>query len=665
MKRLFTFFLLAAFAGALTAGSAAAKVYKLSSPDGRTAVEVDVQKQKPVCWSVRHGGRQVLAPSAISLTVSGNEIGRDARVRDDVHRKVNRMVSAPFWRQAVIQERYNELELVLADGWSLTFRAYDGEGVAYRFSSTELKAGECVTGETAEFNFDRDYTCYVPYTTGTSNPYSTSFENKYMVAPLSRFKDNTIAFSPLLVCLDGPLRVAVTDADIESYPGMFLKKGRQAYSLEGDFAPVPAVVRETPRRGQVLVDQYTTNLAVIKENASKKSPRHFPWRVLAIAESDADLPVNNLVYLLASPSRVKDISWIKPGKVAWDWWNDWNITGVDFEAGINTRTYKHYIDFAAENGIEYVVLDEGWSAPLDIMKLNPAIDLKELAKYASSKGVDLVLWAVSYVLDKDLEKACKTYAKMGIKGFKVDFMNRDDQEVTEQLYRIAEAAARHQMLVDYHGMYKPAGMNRTWPNVLNFEGVWGLEQMKWTTEDIVEYDVTFPYIRMLSGPVDYTPGAMRNALKREFAPNNSNPVSQGTRARQVAEYVVFDAPFEMLCDNPSAYRKEQETTDFITAIPTVWDETRILQGTVGQYIVTARRSGTRWYIGGLTGWDARDLSLDLSGLVKGKHSAVLYRDGVNAARNATDYKIETVEVQSKKPLPVHMAPGGGFVLVID
>ncbi|MBR0223738.1 MAG: glycoside hydrolase family 97 protein [Bacteroidales bacterium] len=663
MKRFFTFFLMVAFAGILAAGSANAKVYKLSSPDGRTAVEVDVQKQ--ITWSVRHGGQQVLAPSAVSLTAAGKVVGYEPKVKSTRTEKVKNSIPAPFWRQATLEERYNELELTLGDGWSLTFRAYDREGVAYRFSSTSLKKGDRITAEQAEFNFDRDYTAYVPYNPDTEHPFATSFESKYTVAPLSAFRSDALAFSPLLVCLDGGLRVEVTDADIESYPGMFLKKGSRSLSLEGAFAPVPAATRETPRRGQVVVDRYSDDLAVIRENASRKAPRHFPWRVLAIAENDTALPVNNLVYLLASPSRVKDISWIRPGKVAWDWWNDWNITGVDFEAGINTQTYKHYIDFAAENGIEYVVLDEGWSAPLDIMKLNPAIDLKELVKYASAKGVDLVLWAVSYVLDKDLEKACGTYSKMGIKGFKVDFMNRDDQEVTEQLYRIAEAAARHQMLVDYHGMYKPAGMNRTWPNVLNFEGVWGLEQMKWTTEDIVEYDVTFPYIRMLSGPVDYTPGAMRNALQRDYAPSNSNPVSQGTRARQVAEYVVFDAPFEMLCDNPSAYRKEQETTDFITAIPTVWDETRILQGTVGQYIVTARRSGTRWYIGGLTGWEARDLSIDLSGLVKGKHNAVLYRDGVNATRNATDYKLEQIEVQAKKPLPVHLAPGGGFVLVID
>ena len=658
MKRFFIFLLLLA----LTAVSTQAKVYRLTSPDGRTAVTVNVQDQ--ISWSVTHNGRPVLMPSVISMTVAGKEIGYRAKVRDDILKKVNQAVSAPFWRQPVLDERYNQLELVLADGWSLTFRAYDGEGVAYRFSATELKAGDCVTAERAEFNFERDFTAYVPYTTGTTNPYSTSFESKYTVAPLSQFREETIAFSPLLVCLDNGWRVAITDADIEAYPGMFLKKG-DGYALKGDFAPVPEAVHETPRRGQVLVDSYSGTLAVIKENASKKAPRNFPWRALAIAESETNLPVNNLVYLLASPNRVGDVSWIRPGKVAWDWWNDWNITGVDFKAGINTQTYKYYIDFASQNGIEYVVLDEGWSAPLDILKLNPDIDLRELTRYAATRNVDLVLWAVSYVLDKDLEKACQTYAKMGIKGFKVDFMNRDDQEVTEQLYRIAETAARYQMIVDYHGMYKPAGMNRTWPNVLNFEGVWGLEQMKWASEDMVEYDVTFPFIRMLSGPVDYTQGATRNAQRDDYYPSNNNPMSQGTRSRQVAEYIIFDSPFVMLCDNPTAYIKEQETTDFITALPTVWDETRILQGEIGKYLVTARRSGERWYVGGITNWDARDLSLDLSNLFKGTHVATYFCDGVNAQRNATDYKLEELEIQSRKPFLVHMAPGGGFVLIIE
>ena len=660
MKRILTFLLLAA----LTTGSAQAKDYVVSSPDRKTRIEISVDET--ITWSVSYDGQTVLAPSTLSMTVGGQEIGRSAKVKSAKTDKAKNTVKAPFWRQATLEERYNQLDLALDGGWGITFRAYDREGVAYRFWSTSLKKGDRVTAEQAEFNFDRDYTAYVPYSSGgKKNPFKTSFESRYTTAPLSEFRSDELAFSPLLVCLDKGLRVEITDADIEAYPGMFLGKGEGTCSLKGVFAPVPGIVKETPTRGQVVVETYTDDLAVIRADASKKSPHLFPWRALAIAEKDADLPVNNLVYLLASPSRVKDISWIKPGKVAWDWWNWWNITGVDFEAGINTETYKYYIDFASDNGIEYVVLDEGWSEPLDILKIKPAIDLKELVRYAESRHVGLVLWAVSYVLDKDLEKACKTYSKLGIKGFKVDFMDRDDQTIPEQLYRIAETAALYHLFLDFHGMYKPAGMNRTWPNVLNFEGVWGLEQMKWSRDDMVEYDVTFPYIRMLSGPVDYTQGAMRNALQREYVPNNNNPMSQGTRARQVAEYIIFDSPFVMLCDNPSAYKKEQQTTDFITALPTVWDETRVLQGEIGQYIVTARCSGERWYVGGLTNWDARDLEIDLGSLVKGKHAATVYRDGANAHRNASDYKLETVEVQARRPLKIHLAAGGGFVLVIE
>ena len=660
MKRIFIFLLLSV----LTAGGVQAKVYKVTSPNGRTSIEIDVQDR--ITWSVTHNGQKILAPSVISMTVGNKDIAYGVTVRSAKIDRVKNTVSAPFWRQAFIEESYNQLRLLLTNDWYILFRAYDGEGVAYRFVSSSLRKDDRVTAECAEFNFPGDYTAYVPYSSGgKDHPFRTSFESQYTIAPLSQFRSDELAFSPLLVCLDGGLRVEITDADIESYPGMFLGKGDKPFSLKGVFAPVPDVVKETPTRGQVVVESYTRDIAVIREPATRNSHRPFPWRVLAIADSDAGLPVNNLVYLLASSNRIGDTSWIRPGKVAWDWWNWWNITGVDFMAGINTQTYKYYIDFASANGIEYVVLDEGWSDPLDIMRIKPAIDLKELVNYAESRNVGLVLWAVSYVLDKDLEKACRTYSKMGIKGFKVDFMDRDDQTIPEQLYRIADMAARHHLIIDYHGMYKPAGMNRTWPNVLNFEGVWGLEQMKWSHDDMVKYDVTFPFIRMLSGPVDYTQGAMRNALQHEFVPNNQNPESQGTRARQVAEYIVFDSPFVMLCDNPSAYMKEQETTDFITALPTVWDETRILQGEIGKFIVTARRSGTKWYIGGLTSWDARDITLDLSTLARGVHAIKLYRDGVNATRNATDYKLETLEIPMHKPFSVHLAPGGGFVLIIE
>ena len=672
MKKLLLFALLM-----LCVSAFAQKQYTLQSPNGKITVTVseeeivEVGTERSEYWlyySIKHEETVVLDMSEIAMQIdNGKTLGISSKpsITSVKTKSVNQTVEAPFYKRAEIQDQYNELTLSFKGNYKVIFRAYN-EGVAYRFQ-TDFKKPFKVIDETVAFHFDEDYTAWIPYVNarkGDGNfiqqQFYNSFENTYTVTPLSKMEYDRLAFLPLLIELKDGKKAVITEADLEDYPGMYLRNSLPSQKLHAVHAGYPKTREQGGHNNLQWVVKERENYI-----AKVEGKRSFPWRCIVISENDKDLADSDLVYLLASPSRVEDVSWIQPGKVAWDWWNDWNITGVDFKAGINTQTYKYYIDFASRNGIEYVVLDEGWSAPLDILKVNGDIDLRELVRYAASKKVDLVLWAVSYVLDNNLERACEIYSKMGIKGFKVDFMNRDDQEVTEQLYRIASTAARYHMLIDYHGMYKPAGMNRTWPNVINFEGVWGLEQMKWSKDDMVVYDVTFPFIRMLSGPVDYTQGAMRNAVKSEYVPYNSNPMSQGTRARQVAEYIVFDSPLVMLCDNPTAYMKEQETVDFITDIPTVWDETRILQGALGKFIVTARRSGDKWYVGGMTDWSERDLSLDLSNLIKGQHNAVLYRDGINAARNGTDYRIEPVEIQSKKPFLVHMAPGGGFVLVIE
>ena len=564
MKRILTFFLLAA----LTVAGADAKIYKLTSPDRKTEVTVDAGRQ--IVWSVTHQGKEVLAPSAVSMTVDGKIIGQEAKVKSARTEKVKQTVSSPLWRQASLTESYNQLTLELGDGWGLTFRAYDGEGVGYRFWSTSVKKGACVTAECAEFNFSRDYTTYVPYSTGTQNPYATSFENQYTVAPLSAFHPDQPAFTPLLVCLDGGLRLEITDSDIEAYPGMFLRKG-PGLSLKGDFAPVPEKVHETATRGQVFVDEYSGKLAVIRENASKKAPRYFPWRLLAIAGKDADLPVNNLVWLTASPSRVKDISWIKPGKVAWDWWNNTNISGVDFKSGMNTDTYLYYIDFAAKNNIEYIIIDEGWSGKESLMEnLSPEIDLKRLIAYGREKGVGIILWSSwrNLIGSNPLndiaitDAVMKHYADMGVKGFKVDFFDRDDQQVIASAYKIAESAAKYHLYLDYHGL-KPFGFQRAYPNIFNFEGVKGLENSKWEPRagdgplhNQPRYDVIAPYLRMLAGPMDYTPGAMTNAMKNNFFGNNDHPMSQGTRVHQMAMYTTFEAPLQMLADSPYAIYAE-------------------------------------------------------------------------------------------------------------
>ncbi|HOY50948.1 MAG TPA: glycoside hydrolase family 97 catalytic domain-containing protein, partial [Prolixibacteraceae bacterium] len=434
-------------------------------------------------------------------------------------------------------------------------------------------------------------------------------------------------------------------------------------ALTGVHAPYP----KTPAQGgQNILQQIATErepfIAQVKAGAA------LPWRVLTVSTSDRELLDNDLVYLLASPSRIEDPSWIKPGKVAWDWWNDWNIDGVDFRAGINNDTYKYYIDFASENKIEYVILDEGWAVnkKADLLQIIPEISVKELVDYAKERNVGIILWAGYHAMDRDLEQVCRIYSEMGVKGFKVDFMDRDDQPMVEFYYRCAETAARYNLMVDFHGAYKPTGLHRTWPNVINFEGVNGLEQVKWSPVevDMVGYDVTFPYIRMLAGPVDYTQGAMRNANRWNYRPINSDPMSQGTRCRQLAQYVIFESPLNMLCDNPSNYRREAECTRFIAEIPTVWDETIALDGKVGEYIVIARRKGDTWYVGGLTNWHKREVTVDLGFLGDQFKTVELFRDGINADRAARDYKRETFPLPTERKMTLTLMQGGGFAAKI-
>lgn len=372
-----------------------------------------------------------------------------------------------------------------------------------------------------------------------------------------------------------------------------------------------------------------------------------------------------MVQKLASPSRLADISWIEPGQVAWDWWNDRNISHVDFKSGMNTPTYKYYIDFAATNKIKYIIIDAGWSAILDLTKINPEIDLKSILDYGKQKGVGVILWASWYAVTQQMDKIFPLYSGMGVKGFKIDFVDRDDQLAVASLYEIAKKASDYHLMVDYHGVFKPTGLQRTYPNVIGFEGVKGLENYKWAIEDQPRYVVSIPYMRMMAGPMDYTPGAMRNSNKENFRPINSNPMSQGTRCQQLAMYVIFEAPLQMLSDNPTIYVKEQESTDFITKVPTTFDATVPLDGKVGEYVAIARRKGDIWYVGAMSNWDARDLTLDFSFLGEGNYQAVVFKDGINADRDATDYKKEMIKISKDSKIDIHLAPGGGWAARIE
>ena len=633
------------------------KKYVLSSPDGTLKVEISAGNE--LAYQVMHGNDTILSHSNIGLVLeNGTIVGKTPRITGERRRKIKDNIESPFYRFKEFVATGNELDLKLKGGFGIIFRAYN-EGVAYRFYTTQ-SSDIIIKEEQAEFNFKEDYTAYLPYTTNDKKPMAMAYQNVYDIIPLSKAQPK-LAFLPVTVDC-GSVKLTLLESDLEAYPGMFVQSQQGKYGLKGVFAPYPAKTDFYPWRKQEYVTETTDFIS------RSRGSRSYPWRVLAITEKDTDMPVNNLVYALASPNRIGDTSWIKTGKVAWDWWNDWNIYDVDFRAGINTETYKYYIDFAAEHGIEYVILDEGWSVNMaaDLMQVIPEIDIPELVNYGKSKNVGIILWAGYHAFDRDMEKVVKHYSNMGVKGFKVDFMDRDDQEIVDFLYRGAETCAKYKMMVDYHGICKPTGLQRTYPNVINYEGVHGLENMKWvaSTYDMPLYDVTIPFVRMVAGPMDYTQGAMRNAIRKNYAPIYTEPMSQGTRCHQLATYVIFESPLNMLCDNPSNYNREPECTEFIANIPTVWEKTVALDGKVGEFVAIARLHGNDWYVGALTNWDAREVELDLAFLGDGNYKLELFKDGINADRAACDYKKEVIPVPADRKVKVKMAPGGGWAAKI-
>lgn len=652
------------------ASAACEKSYTIHSPDRTIGITLTVGNR--IAYEVRVDGRTVVAPTPVAMTLDDGTVwggsAQPSRIRKGM---VDTSFATPFYIKKRVADHYNWLRADFRQGFAIELRAYD-DGVAYRFISTTDRS-LVVASEEAGAAFPEDWTCWVPYVRdcdGTEivpfgSQFKTSFENLYTVTRLSKLDPARLAFLPLVVAADDGVKLCFTEADLQAYPGMYFNYPGQGYSLRGIFAPYPKRTHDGGHDNlQNVVDEYDNFIAKAAPQTS------FPWRTILIAREDRQLLDNDMVMRLAEPSRLEDVSWIRPGLAAWEWWNDWGLHGVGFEAGINTPTYKHYIDFAARNGIAYLVMDDGWSKDkTDLMSGgSDRLDLEEVLRYAKEKDVGIILWAGYRAFDRDMEEVCRHYSALGVKGFKVDFMDRDDQQIAEFLYRGAATAAKYGLLLDYHGIYKPAGLQRTYPNVVNFEGIFGLEQLKWTDKtdaDMPAYDCTFPFIRQVAGPVDYTQGAMRNASRKNFRAVNNHPMSQGTRAHQVATYVVFDSPLVMLCDSPTAYEKEPETLDYIVRFPTRFDQTLIPAGEIGRYIVTARRAGDRWYLGALTNWDAREVEVKLDFLGDGRWKARIFRDGVNADRYGEDYLLEERTVTAADSLAMAMAPGGGYAVQFE
>ena len=655
-----------------------AKVYTVQSLLGDMVVNINVDKS--ITWDITKGKTLVLKPSVISLQTDRQTFGVNPKVRKvTVHNYKNDDNGG-----------YQQL-LLSCNGYDVEFRVYLN-AAAYRIIPKKMI--NKVVNETSEYRFAGDYQSFVPYVNDNreGERWCYSFESYYDEAPLSKMYQDSLAITPLAVCLPEGKKAVVMESDVENYPGMYLLRGTSttaastasashassAYSLHAAFPPYPLKEEIGGYNRLNLVPTERANY--IAEKVTR-----LPWRIVLVTDEDKQLVGNDIAKLLGPQCRIKDTSWIKPGKVAWDWWNNTNITGVDFRAGINTETYKYFVDFAKKNGLEYIIIDEGWSDPEDLLIFSDKMDMAGIIDYAKQNGVGVILWSSWRNLiqrgHEKMEEIMKHYGDMGVKGFKVDFFDRDDQKAINSVYEVAECAAKHHLLLDLHGM-RPFGVQFAYPNIVNFEGVKGLENSKWEPRagdgplhDQPRYDVTIPFLRALPGCFDYTPGAMMNAVRSQFFGNNDHPMSQGTRVHQMAMYTIFDAPLQMLADSPTKYMQNQECTDFIAQIPTVYDQVVPLDGKLGEYVVVAKRKGVRWYIAAMNNWQARDLTVDLSLLIKMNETnnkleklngwANIFADGINADREATDYKHTQRQINSDDKLQIHLAPGGGWTAIVE
>ena len=626
------------------------KDYKLTSPDGKIMLNVNAGSE--IKWSATCNGQQVLEVTKIAMMLNnGKTLGENEIIRKATFSTINEIVKPVVPnKRSEINDNCNILKIIFKSGLSLHFRAYD-DGVAYRFE-TIMKDDLTVNNEIADFQFPAGSHAWYPLEVS----FMSHNERTFFYSSLDTIQDKHLASLPALFQVRG-INVLITESDIDDYPGMWLR-GAGSGKIAATWPKYPEAEKLTSDR-----DLFVT--ATEDYIAVTRGTRLFPWRAFVIADTDGKLIESDLVFKLAAPNRIKDPGWIKPGQVAWDWWNANNIYGVDFRAGINNDTYKYYIDFASENGIEYIILDEGWYKSGTVLESVPDINIPELCKYAESKNVGVILWVVWKTFQDKIDEAVTQYEKWGVKGVKVDFMQRDDQKMVNFYREAIEKTADHHLIIDFHGAYKPDGIGRTWPNALTREGVKGMENNKWSKDIGPDHDATLPFTRMVAGPMDYTPGAMVNMEKVNFNPQFTRPTSQGTRVHQLALYIIYESPLQMLSDSPSNFMKEQECTDFIVDVPVVWDDIKVLSGKVGDYLLLARRSGNEWFVGAITDWSSRNLDLNLSFLPAGNYDMDIFQDGINADNFASDYKHLKTEVKSGEKIQIKLAPGGGWAARIS
>lgn len=629
------------------------KTYKISSVNNDLNLTVTTSDE--LSWSVTKNGRTIIEKATISMNIGKNILGKNLVLNKSKTRLVNEILTPVIaLKNKNIVNEYNELELQFKGDFIIQFRVFN-EGVAYRFI-TKCPKKLTIIDEQLDIELGKNTTSMFPQ----EESLNSHFERSYIPIKLDTITPEHFASLPVFFERND-FKIVVTEADQYDYPGLFLKGNGEG----GISSLFPKKIKNI-----VPLDGYEDRIAVIKETedfiAITDGKRSFPWRVFAIAVEAKDLLTNEMVYKLSRPLEIEDTSWIKPGKVSWDWYNKNNIYHVDFVAGINTNTYKYYIDFAAEYNLEYVILDEGWSkTTTNILEFNPDMDVQEIIDYGKKKGVGIILWCLWKPLVEDLEYILGTYAQWGAAGIKVDFMQRADQDMVNHYTKMAKVAAQHKLLVDFHGAFKPNGLRRAYPNVLTYEGVRGSENHKWSSDITPTHNVLIPYIRMMAGPMDYTPGAMRNAHLKNHAKNFDRPMSIGTRAHQAAMYVIYESPLQMLCDSPTAYLLDKNTIEVISQVPTTWDKTLAINGEVGEFVTMARQKDSTWYLGSMTNETPRKFQIPLDFLNKEKsYQAILIKDGINADKHAEDYEVAQQQLKANDHLILELAAGGGYLAII-
>jgi alpha-glucosidase len=631
--------------------SSFAQTLEVQSPNKELKASIELKDK--IYYTITYNNDVLLRDCQLQLELDKEILGANPKLISKKTSDLNEIIRPEIpLKNAVVENKCTVLSMKFRDNYSVEFRAYN-DGIAYRFI-TNKKDSVIVKDEIFAVNFPSHYLMHLQQT----KSFKTAYEHPYThVASTHLYKEATpMSVLPVLIDTKKQYKILITEANLYDYPCMFLK-GMQSNGVSAIFPRYPLAFGEDGDRSVKI----TREADYLVKTAGKRS---FPWRVLVITKKDTQIVENQLVYKLSAPNKLGDVSWIKPGQVSWEWWHDATLYGVDFKSGYNLDSYKYYIDFASAFGIPYIIMDEGWAKDTrDPYTPNPTVDVFELIRYGKTKNVKIVLWLTWLTVENNFD-LFKKFSEWGVAGVKIDFMDRSDAWMVNYYERVAKEAARHKLFVDFHGAFKPAGLERAYPNILSYEGVLGMEQGERATPD---NSLFLPFMRNAVGPMDYTPGSMLSAQPEDARGTRTNPMGVGTRAYQLALFVAFESGLQMLADNPYYYYRERECTDFMTSVPVTWDETKALYAVAGECLVVAKRKGDQWFIGAMTNnkEQERVVEISLDFLKENKiHEVTAFEDGVNAGRQAMDYKRRDFKASQGDKVRIRMVRNGGWAAVL-